>query len=119
MTNTRRERSVLAAATAALVGGLLAPAAPAAAAPAQAAPATAAASPVRSAAEARGTAPACVSRDVIKHEKTVTVGNDCGQVMHLKVVINNGPDLRCWTYQRGEAWVWKWKTGSYGKVVTC
>ncbi|MEU9981775.1 hypothetical protein [Streptomyces sp. NPDC050856] len=114
MTNTRRERSVLAAATAALVGGLLVPAAPA-----QAAPAQAAASPARSAAEARGTAPACVSRDVIKHEKTVTVGNNCGQVMHLKVVINSGPDLRCWTYQRGEAWVWKWKTGSYGKVVTC
>ncbi|NGO42756.1 hypothetical protein [Streptomyces ureilyticus] len=74
--------------------------------------------PTATAAEA-GTAPACVKRDVIKHEKYVKVTNNCGQTMHLKVVINGGPDFRCYTYQPGYEWDGNWRVGSYGKVVTC
>jgi hypothetical protein len=66
-----------------------------------------------------GTAPACVTRDVIKHEKYVKVKNNCGRAMHLKVVIDWGPDSRCLTYQHGQQWEWRWSRGSYGKVVTC
>ncbi|HET9380103.1 MAG TPA: hypothetical protein VFP69_04655 [Streptomyces sp.] len=66
-----------------------------------------------------GTAPACVTRDVVKHENYVKVTNHCGTAMHLKVVIDWGPDSRCLTYQDGEQWEWRWGRGSYGKVVTC
>ncbi|MCA6091149.1 hypothetical protein LE181_03055 [Streptomyces sp. SCA3-4] len=66
-----------------------------------------------------GTAPACVKRDVIKHEKYVKVTNNCQEAMHLKVVIDWGPDSRCLTYQPGYQWEWHWGRGSYGKVVTC
>lgn len=95
--------------TAVLGGGLAVPAGSAMAASAEQATSTG----------VRGTAPACVTRDVIKQKKQVTVKNNCGKTMHLKVVINSGPDLRCWTYSRGKALVWKWRIGSYGKVVTC
>ncbi|MCS0634363.1 hypothetical protein NX801_01505 [Streptomyces sp. LP05-1] len=84
-----------------------------------AAPAPAAALAAPSDVSTRGTAPACVTRDVIKQKKTVTIRNGCGKAMHLKLVIDNGPDGQCWTYQNGEAYVWTWKSGSYGKVVTC
>ncbi|MGW7433375.1 hypothetical protein ACWGIN_28025 [Streptomyces sp. NPDC054861] len=70
-------------------------------------------------AQARGTAPACVKRDVVKHEKYVKVTNGCDEAMHLKVVIDWGPDSRCLTYQPRESWEWNWGRGSYGKVVTC
>ncbi|MGW7417673.1 hypothetical protein [Streptomyces sp. NPDC054863] len=70
-------------------------------------------------AQVMGTAPACVKRDVIKHEKYVKVTNTCNEAMHLKVVIDWGPDSRCLTYQKGEQWEWNWGRGSYGKVVTC
>ncbi|MFE9648610.1 hypothetical protein ACFYO0_31755 [Streptomyces sp. NPDC006365] len=74
--------------------------------------------PTATAAEA-GTAPACVKRDVIKHEKYVKVINTCGRAMQLKVVIDWGSDSPCLTYQHGEQWEWNWGRGSYGKVVTC
>ncbi|MFD4634249.1 hypothetical protein ACFVYR_18130 [Streptomyces sp. NPDC058284] len=74
---------------------------------------------VASAATFRGTAPACVKRDVIKHKKYVKVTNHCGQAMHLKVVIDWGNDSPCLTYQNNEQWEWTWGRGSYGKVVTC
>ncbi len=74
--------------------------------------------PTATAAEA-GTAPACVKRDVIKHEKYVKVTNTCGRAMHLKVVIDWGSDSPCLTYQHGQQWEWNWGRGSYGKVVTC
>ncbi|MFJ9041842.1 hypothetical protein ACIRF8_35410 [Streptomyces sp. NPDC102406] len=67
----------------------------------------------------QGTAPACVKRDVIKHRKYVKVTNNCGEAMHLKVVIDWGNDSPCLTYQPGEQWEWNWGRGSYGKVVTC
>jgi len=79
------------------------------------APAGAHASPV----QVTETAPACVTRDVIKHEKYVKVTNGCDRAMHLKVVIDNGPDSDCLTYQQGYQWEWNWGRGSYGKVVTC
>ncbi|MGW7055575.1 hypothetical protein [Streptomyces sp. NPDC054887] len=66
-----------------------------------------------------GTAPSCVKRDVIKHQKYVKVTNTCNEAMHLKVVIDWGPDSRCLTYQPGHQWEWNWSRGSYGKVVTC
>ncbi|MEV0278836.1 hypothetical protein AB0I22_20970 [Streptomyces sp. NPDC050610] len=72
-----------------------------------------------SATKIAGTAPSCVKRDVIKHKKYVKVTNNCGRAMHLKVVIDWGPDSRCLTYQNGEQWQWHWGRGSYGKVVTC
>lgn len=72
-----------------------------------------------SAAQFRGTAPACVRRDVVKHRKYVKVTNNCAEAMHLKVVIDLGSDSRCLTYQPGEQWEWTWGRGSYGKVVTC
>ncbi|MBW5484873.1 hypothetical protein [Streptomyces bambusae] len=100
---TSFKRLAVTAATATLGAGLLLPASPAMAAPAG----------------AQGTAPACVHRDVIKQEKKVTIGNYCGTTMHVKLVINNGPDGQCWSYRNGEAVVWRWSTGSYGKVVTC
>ncbi|MBQ0987958.1 hypothetical protein KBZ10_26255 [Streptomyces sp. F63] len=113
-TGTARRRLALTAATAALAGGLALPA-PAAAAPAGTAERTAPAS----AQDARGTAPACVRRDVVKHRKKVTVTNTCGRTMHVKVVIHRGRDLPCLTYQHGETWTGHWRFGSYGKVVTC
>ncbi|MFE0186688.1 hypothetical protein [Streptomyces sp. NPDC059008] len=119
MRNALRKRLALAAATAALGGGLALPAGPAVAAPAQVGPGDRATAEAAEGAGILGTAPACVRRDVIKHEKKVTVGNDCGRAMHLKVVIDWGPDSRCLTYQHGEAWTWHWGRGSYGKVVTC
>ncbi|WP_447037885.1 alpha-amylase [Streptomyces sp. DSM 118878] len=67
----------------------------------------------------RGTAPACVKRDVIKHRKYVKVTNNCRETMHLKVVIDWGNDSPCLTYQPGQQWEWNWGRGSYGKVVTC
>lgn len=67
----------------------------------------------------RGTAPACVKRDVIKHRKYVKVTNHCGRAMHLKVVIDWGNDSPCLTYQPNQQWEWNWGRGSYGKVVTC
>ncbi|MEV0255926.1 hypothetical protein AB0H82_16890 [Streptomyces sp. NPDC050732] len=67
----------------------------------------------------RGTAPACVKRDVIKHRKYVKVTNHCGRAMHLKVVIDWGDDSPCLTYQPNQQWEWNWGRGSYGKVVTC
>ncbi|WP_327232819.1 hypothetical protein OG349_01540 [Streptomyces sp. NBC_01317] len=70
-------------------------------------------------AQLRGTAPACVKRDVIKHRKYVKVTNSCTETMHLKVVIDLGSDSPCLTYQPGEQWEWTWGRGSYGKVVTC
>jgi hypothetical protein len=75
--------------------------------------------PAATAADAMGTAPACVKRDVIKHRKYVKVTNTCGETMHLKVVIDWGSDSPCLTYQPGEQWEWNWGRGSYGKVVTC
>jgi hypothetical protein len=75
--------------------------------------------PTATAADAMGTAPACVKRDVIKHEKYVKVTNNCSETMHLKVVIDWGSDSPCLTYQPGEQWEWNWGRGSYGKVVTC
>ncbi|MBM7169288.1 hypothetical protein JQK87_12840 [Streptomyces sp. G44] len=89
---------------------------------ATAAPTTPAANSTTSAAAApaiRGTAPACVKRDVVKHRKYVKVTNLCGRAMHLKVVIDWGPDSRCLTYQHKQQWEWNWGRGSYGKVVTC
>ncbi|WP_328772508.1 hypothetical protein [Streptomyces sp. NBC_00286] len=74
--------------------------------------------PTATAAEA-GTAPACIKRDVVKHQKYVTVTNNCGRTMHLKVVINNGPDKGCYTYQPSQYSRQSWSIGSYGKVVTC
>ncbi|GAA2067385.1 hypothetical protein GCM10009801_14670 [Streptomyces albiaxialis] len=114
MKKPSRVSLALAAAATLLGGGAALTAGPAAAAPA--APGGAA---VASKAAVKGTAPSCVRRDVIKHEKKVTVGNDCGRTMHLKVVIDHGPDSRCLTYQHGQAWSWHWRLGSYGKVVTC
>ncbi|WP_399928542.1 hypothetical protein [Streptomyces kanamyceticus] len=96
---------------AALLGTTLAVSPAATAAPATPASATAHA--------IRGTAPACVKRDVIKHRKYVKVTNLCGRAMHLKVVIDWGPDSRCLTYQHKQQWEWNWGRGSYGKVVTC
>ncbi|MFI6767300.1 hypothetical protein [Streptomyces sp. NPDC050355] len=119
MRNALRKRLALAAAAAALGGGLALPAGSAVAAPAQVGPGDRTATEATEGAGILGTAPACVRRDVIKHEKKVTVGNDCGRAMHLKVVIDWGPDSRCLTYQNGEAWTWHWGRGSYGKVVTC
>ncbi|MFF4606529.1 hypothetical protein ACFY12_27830 [Streptomyces sp. NPDC001339] len=122
MRNALRKRLTLAVAAAALGGGLALSAGPAVAAPAQVGPGDRAAIGTSEATEdasVLGTAPACVRRDVIKHEKKVTVGNDCGKAMHLKVVIDWGPDSRCLTYQHGEEWTWHWGRGSYGKVVTC
>ncbi|GHH52771.1 hypothetical protein [Streptomyces candidus] len=109
MPHTPRKRLAVAVAALALGGSLTVPAA------------TATASTASSVTSVRlqGTAPACVSRDVIKQKKQVVVTNRCGKTMHLKVVINNGPDLKCWTYQNGEGFLWKWKLGSYGKIVTC
>ena len=117
MLNPIRKSFALAAAVVALGGGAALSTAPAVAAPAT----TASSAPEAAAPKVtvQGTAPACVRRDVIKHKKTVTVGNDCGKAMHLKVVIDNGPDSKCMTYQHGEAWTWHWGMGSYGKVVTC
>ncbi|CAM5435383.1 hypothetical protein GCM10010329_52530 [Streptomyces spiroverticillatus] len=112
MFSTPRKRLAVATAAVALGGGLVLPAA-ATAAPA--APAGRSAADVR----VQGTAPACVTRDVIKQKKQVTVRNNCGKTMHVKVVINNGPDGGCWTYQHGQGGTWKWKIGSYGKIVTC
>ncbi len=83
------------------------------------APAATAAAPEESATKIAGTAPSCVKRDVIKHKKYVKVTNRCHRAMHLKVVIDWGPDSRCLTYQHGEQWQWHWGRGSYGKVVTC
>ncbi|MFG2290426.1 hypothetical protein ACGFOU_30655 [Streptomyces sp. NPDC048595] len=119
MRNTHRKRLALAVAAAALGGGLALPAGPAMAASAPAGPGDRATAEATEGAGILGTAPACVRRDVIKHEKKVTVGNDCGHAMHLKVVINWGPDSQCLTYQNGQAWTWHWGMGSYGKVVTC
>ncbi|MET9497864.1 hypothetical protein [Streptomyces sp. NPDC006552] len=79
----------------------------------------AASAPAVTAAAVQGTAPACVRRDVIKHRKYVKVTNNCGEAMHLKVVIDWGNDSPCLTYQPGEQWEWNWGRGSYGKVVTC
>jgi hypothetical protein len=70
-------------------------------------------------AQIMGTAPSCVKRDVIKHQKYVKVTNTCNEAMHLKVVIDRGSDSPCLTYQTGEQWEWNWGRGSYGKVVTC
>ncbi|MFG3257584.1 hypothetical protein [Streptomyces sp. NPDC048172] len=114
-------RTSLALCTAAtlLGSGLALAAGPATAAPAAPAAPSAPGGAAASKAAVMGTAPACVRRDVIKHEKKVTVGNDCGRAMHLKVVIDRGPDSRCLTYQHGQAWTWHWRLGSYGKVVTC
>ncbi|MCC3650129.1 hypothetical protein LIX60_01160 [Streptomyces sp. S07_1.15] len=114
-TGTARRRLALTAATAALAGGLALPAAPAVAAPAGTAERMAPAAAV----DTRGTAPACVRRDVVKHRKKVTVTNTCGRTMHVKVVIKRGRDLPCLTYQHGETWTGHWRIGSYGKVVTC
>ncbi|MFJ8828006.1 hypothetical protein ACIREE_40560 [Streptomyces sp. NPDC102467] len=80
---------------------------------------TASAASAAPAAATQGTAPACVKRDVIKHRKYVKVTNNCGEAMHLKVVIDWGNDSPCLTYQPGEQWEWNWGRGSYGKVVTC
>ncbi|HZG06527.1 MAG TPA: hypothetical protein VE546_23630 [Streptomyces sp.] len=104
--SSRRKLAAVAVVTAVIGSGftISAPAATAASAPAV--------SP-------RGTAPSCVSRDVVKQEKKVTIQNNCGKTMHLKLVIKNGPDGECWTYRDGEARLWRWKVGSYGKVVTC
>ncbi|GAB2581686.1 hypothetical protein GCM10027168_13010 [Streptomyces capparidis] len=81
--------------------------------------ATAATTAPESAVGPQGIAPACVTRDVVKQEKKVTIKNNCGKTMHVKLVIDNGPDGQCWTYRHGESRLWKWKTGSYDKVVTC
>ncbi len=97
---------------AALLGTALAASPTATAAPTTSA--TAASAPAL-----RGTAPACVKRDVVKHRKYVKVTNLCGRAMHLKVVIDWGPDSRCLTYQHKQQWEWTWGRGSYGKVVTC
>jgi hypothetical protein len=118
MLNPIRKSFALAAAVVALGGGPALSAVPAMAAPAATAPSASGDAAVDKAA-VQGTAPACVRRDVIKHKKTVTVGNDCGKAMHLKVVIDHGPDSKCLTYQHGQAWTWRWGMGSYGKVVTC
>ncbi|MFJ2744942.1 hypothetical protein ACIO3O_35395 [Streptomyces sp. NPDC087440] len=112
MFSTPRKRLAVATAAVALGGGLVLPAT-ATAAPAAAVDQSA------SGLRIQGTAPACVTRDVIKQKKQVTVRNNCGTTMHVKVVINNGPDGACWTYQNGEGSTWKWKLGSYGKIVTC
>ncbi|MGA4850774.1 hypothetical protein ACOBQB_32715 [Streptomyces sp. G5(2025)] len=105
---------------AALLGTAFATSPAATAAPTASATTTAAITTTATAAHAiRGTAPACVKRDVIKHRKYVKVTNLCGRAMHLKVVIDWGPDSRCLTYQHREQWEWHWGRGSYGKVVTC
>lgn len=110
-------------AASALAGTILAtaPAAPASATPSPTRATTTGTttSPNAAAAEFRGTAPACVTRDVIKHRKYVKVTNHCGHAMHLKVVIDWGSDSPCLTYQNNEQWEWNWRRGSYGKVVTC
>ncbi|MFF0745224.1 hypothetical protein ACFYVL_32980 [Streptomyces sp. NPDC004111] len=111
MVITSRKRFAVAVAALALGGGL--------ALPVTTATAVTTAAPAAQNIAVRGTAPACVARDVIKQKKQVTVTNNCNQVMHVKLVINNGPDGQCWTYQRGDARLWTWKLGSYGKIVTC
>ncbi|NJQ03475.1 hypothetical protein [Streptomyces zingiberis] len=106
-----RQRVVFASAAAtAALAGLLSLAAPLAAAQT---------STPLSPASAQGTAPACVARDVVKQAKKVTIRNNCGRTMHVKLVIDWGPDGQCWTYRPGEARTWTWSQGSYGKVVTC
>jgi hypothetical protein len=103
----RKRLAVSLVAASALLGAGLVTASPAAAAP------------TASTVSKRGTAPACVKRDVIKHRKYVKVTNTCNEAMHLKVVIDWGNDSPCLTYQPGEQWEWNWGRGSYGKVVTC
>ncbi|MEV0263768.1 hypothetical protein AB0I49_20840 [Streptomyces sp. NPDC050617] len=108
-----RKRAAVGLMAASLLGSGLALAPAASAAPA------ASTASAASAINIAGTAPSCVRRDVIKHKKYVKVTNGCGRAMHLKVVIDWGPDSRCLTYQNGEQWQWHWGRGSYGKVVTC
>lgn len=71
------------------------------------------------AAAAGGTAPACVAREVVKQDKTAWTTNNCGKNMHIKLVINNGPDARCRTTFPGETVTWTWKVGSYGRIAVC
>lgn len=71
------------------------------------------------AAAAGGTAPACVAREVVKQDKTAWTTNNCGKNMHIKLVINNGPDAQCRTTFPGETVTWKWKVGSYGRIAVC
>ncbi|KOG89939.1 hypothetical protein [Streptomyces varsoviensis] len=113
-----RKRATVGLTAAILLGSGLA-LAPAASATPTAASAAAAGTARASAVKIAGTAPSCVKRDVIKHKKYVKVTNRCHRAMHLKVVIDWGPDSRCLTYQHGEQWEWHWGRGSYGKVVTC
>ncbi|WP_406415902.1 hypothetical protein OH809_40975 [Streptomyces sp. NBC_00873] len=39
--------------------------------------------------------------------------------MHIQLVINNGPQVQCWTTFPGEPLEWKWKVGSYGRIAAC
>ncbi|MFF1925854.1 hypothetical protein ACFVW8_35465 [Streptomyces sp. NPDC058221] len=71
------------------------------------------------AAAAGDTAPACVAREVVKQDKTAWTTNNCGRNMHIKLVIDHGPDQRCWTTFPGETLKWTWKMGSYGRIAVC
>ncbi|MFJ6749375.1 MULTISPECIES: hypothetical protein [unclassified Streptomyces] len=65
------------------------------------------------------TAPACIARDVIKQDKKAWTTNNCGKPMHIQLVIDHGPDRKCWTTKPGERLEWSWKLGSYGRIALC
>lgn len=71
------------------------------------------------AADAQGTAPACVERAVFKPQHEAYISNGCGKNMKLKVIINNGPDSSCHTLRHGQHFSYWWPYGSYARTVTC
>jgi hypothetical protein len=68
-----------------------------------------------------GTAPACVSR-VLQTFNVVTLTNNCGVTMRVKVVWDYAADSPCYTLANGESRTvtqYHYPTAQYGKTVTC
>ncbi|MEV6844049.1 hypothetical protein [Actinoplanes sp. NPDC051411] len=69
-------------------------------------------------AAAAGTAPACIGRDVHSVLEYVTLSNNCGKTMQVKVIIDAGSDSPCYRMGSGSS-VTYWYGGIYNRTVVC
>jgi hypothetical protein len=67
---------------------------------------------------AGGTAPACIGRDVHSVLEYVTLSNNCGKTMQVKVIIDAGSDSPCYRMGSGSS-VTFWYGGIYNRTVVC
>ncbi|MFD0278034.1 hypothetical protein ACFVHB_29580 [Kitasatospora sp. NPDC127111] len=66
-----------------------------------------------------GTAPACITRDVNAATHSVKLGNYCGKVMSVTVVLKDGSTTPCFTMSNNFSFTVRYGSKTYARTAVC